>query len=118
MKWTNTTREAVDGAWNSNATRVDENSDEHVTLERLRTSRFVQRNVANVMFAVQEGIMPLSDAVMGVLVAALRTGWYVRNDASGVGELAGLLSDTEMVELRKEIANATKSTESGTRMDV
>lgn len=116
MKWTNTTREAVDGAWNSNATRMDENSDEHATLERLRTSRFVQRNVANVMFAVQEGIMPLPDAVVGVLVAALRTGWYVRNDASGVGELAGLLSDTEMVELRKEIARVGTSTSEDERV--
>lgn len=110
MKWTDTTPEAVDGAWNANATRVDENPAEYDTLQRLRMTRFVQRSIANVMFALDAGVLDLPSALTGVLVAALRTGWYVRDGVGGTAELAGMLSDAEMVELRKEIADVTKPT--------
>ena len=106
MKWTDTTPEQVDGAWNANATDINNVPTELACLERLRTSRFVGVVCNNIRAHIMMG-MSLDLALTGSLVAALRTGWYVRDGLEGTVELTGLLSDEEMVRLRAEIAQVT-----------
>ena len=104
MKWTDTTPEEVDGAFHANAIGI--NPMELTCLERLCTSRFVGVVCNNIRVHIMMG-MSLDLALMGSLVVALRTGWYVRDGLEGTVELTRLLSDEEMVRLRAEIADVT-----------
>ena len=106
MKWTDTTPEQVDGAWNANAIDISTVPTEMACLERLRTSAFVGVVCNNIRVHIMMG-MSLDLALMGSLVVALRTGWYVRDGLEGTVELTRLLSDEEMVRLRAEIADVT-----------
>ena len=106
MKWTDTTPEQVDGAWNANVTDINNVPTELACLERLRTSSFVGVVCNNIRAHIMMG-MSLDLALTGSLVVALRTGWYVRDGLEGTVELTRLLSDEEMVRLRAEIADVT-----------
>lgn len=104
VKWTDTTTTAVDAAWDAHKIEwvADNIAPEATTLAELAKTECIRTYVEMGVQGMVQGLSAQT-VIRSIAIAAMRVGWWVRDAAPSGEALAGLLSDAEMEQLRKEI---------------